>query len=277
MIDVGIASGNGKRASVTDDNALRVFAVDHFGIQANSFGKVVLGGGTAGLANAVRFTAYNEQAVQAQRALVSTSAADAGNGTGARKVRVTYFDEQLHGPFTTEVVMNGVTPVPTPAVNIRFIEKFEVVDVGTGGANAGVITLTVTAAGAGVIGTIATAAGFNNRTYWAHHYITGATKLTIGAMDAGTTNNVSGEAYIAYVNPVRTGSPEVQVFGSLCVGGGSSTNERSISPSFLIVGPARLTMYFIPSANNSNCFASFDWREEFATPEEKLGLIGGPG
>lgn len=278
MVNVGIASGiSGKQAHVTEDNALLVSILEPLVIQSNSFGKVVLGGGVQGTLQVIRLTPYFEQPVQDRRALKSTSANDSGAGTGARRVRITYFDALMHGPLTTEVIMNGVTAVPTSVTDIRFVEKIEVIEVGSGLTNSGTITLTVTSAGAGIIGSITVGTGFDLRTYWAHHYIGPDKKLVIGAIDAGTTSGVNAEAFLEYTNPLRIGSPEVQIFGSLCVGGGNASTVRPISPTFLVVGPARLTMYVIPAGNTSNYFASFDWKEEFAATEDKLGLIGGPG
>jgi hypothetical protein len=278
MVNVGVASGiSGKQAHVTDDNALLVSVFEPVVVQSNSFGKIQLGGGTQGTVNAIRLTPYFEQPDQAQRALKSTSANDSGTGTGARRVRITYFDALMHGPLVTDVIMNGLNPAPTSVMDMRFIEKMEVIEVGSGGTNSGPITLTVTAAGTGVIGSISVGTAFDIRTYWAHHYIANNTKLTIGVIDAGTTSGVNAEAFMEYVNPLKSGSPEEQIFGSLCVGGGNSSTVRPVAPAFLVVGPARLTMYVIPAGNTSNYFASFDWKEEPITTQESIGLIGGAG
>ena len=114
-------------------------------------------------------SAYTEQSSNAQRSLVSSDATDASASTGARTVRITYYDASMVGPFTETVTMNGTTPVNTVATDICFIEKLEVVTAGSNGGNAGTISLMSATAGGGV--TVGTIVVGDNETNWCHHYV----------------------------------------------------------------------------------------------------------
>lgn len=74
-----------------------------------------------------------------QMSVVSTSAADAAAGTGIRTVELHYLDANLDSQAEI-VTLNGVTPVLTVATNIRFIQCFHAVTVGSGLKAAGIIT-----------------------------------------------------------------------------------------------------------------------------------------
>lgn len=73
-----------------------------------------------------------------QMEAVSTSEDDALGGTGAQKLKITYFTEDPWELFTEIVEMDGTTPVNTDATDIYRLHKVEVV---LGGPAAGVITL----------------------------------------------------------------------------------------------------------------------------------------
>lgn len=76
-----------------------------------------------------------------QMAVVSTSANDTLAGTGARRLKIEYLDENSTMQF--EVVnLNGLTPVLTTATNIAFINNIFVVEPGSvSGAANGIITV----------------------------------------------------------------------------------------------------------------------------------------
>lgn len=84
--------------------------------------------------------AYTLLTVAAVHALVSSSAADTAAGTGARTVLVTGLNSS-YNEITETVTLNGVTPVNTVNSYI-FVSSLRVVTVGSGGANAGIITAT---------------------------------------------------------------------------------------------------------------------------------------
>ena len=66
---------------------------------------------------------------------VSSAAADAAAGTGARTVKVTGLDANW-AVITETVILNGVTPVPMTNQFLR-VQFMEVLTVGSGGVNAG--------------------------------------------------------------------------------------------------------------------------------------------
>jgi hypothetical protein len=97
----------------------------------------------------VRATTLTEQTTNAQRSVVSANANDTSAGTGARTVRIKYLDQNLNGPYTETITLNGVTPVNTVNTNICYIESFEVLTAGSGGVNAGIISLKAATGGGG--------------------------------------------------------------------------------------------------------------------------------
>jgi hypothetical protein len=163
--------------------------------------------GTAAVtAVAVRATAYAPQGANAQRSLKSSSANDAAAGSGARVIRVTYLNASfaLH---TEDVTLNGTNAVNTAGADWAFIERMEVISVGTqGGGNVGTISLYTQTGGSGSVwGSIAVG---DNMTYWAHHYVpAGKTCRLLGfsggaTVVAGTTTcNRSG-------NPLTVTEPQ---------------------------------------------------------------------
>jgi len=230
-----------------------------------AFGKIALGGGTSGQEYPVRQTPYVEPTAEAQRSLVSSSAADSAAGTGARQVEITYVNGAMTGQFTETVTLNGLTPVNTVATNIRFIQKMKVVSVGSGGQNAGTISLYTGLAGAGtVIGTIGVGVGRNNQTYWAHHYVLDGETAVIVTFNAGVAGggSVDAEAFISAKNPLVATSPQLQITDSITVEPSAATTPRVVPNTVDIVGPALMVMEIIPAGNNGSYYASFDFWED---------------
>lgn len=93
-----------------------------------------------------------------QMQVVSTSANDTAAGTGARIVHIHYLDNN-YAVQTTQVTLNGITPVNTTPTNILRINGFHVISVGSGGTSAGTISLQAVG-GAVTYGIIL--AGFNH-------------------------------------------------------------------------------------------------------------------
>lgn len=266
MINVAIVGGgHGKQAAVNDDNSLRVSVVPPPQIQSASFGKVVVG--VAGALSLINWSTYNEQTTAALRSINSDNAADAGAGTGAQQVKITYYDTLLQGPFTETVVMNGLTLVTTTNNNIAYVEKMEVVRVGSGQTNAGNITLHITAGGVGTIGTITTGLGRDLRTYWAQHYIPSGRKLVLGSVTIGTNGTLSGESFLTFDNPVINGVPDIQFAGSLIPGTNSIT--QVLVPQVVIFGPGRIRMWIIPVQKDQTWFGSFEWAEQDIQPGDR--------
>lgn len=227
---------------------------------------VSLGGSTANTLQVMRATAYTEPASAAQRSMASASANDAAAGTGARTVRLTYFDGTGAGPFTEIVTLNGTTPVNTVATNIRFIESLVVLTVGSGGANAGIITLFgSTAGGGGTVGTIGvgnivTAIG-DLRTLWCHHYSPINTKVefsTVVASIQSGGSGTNGRFFIRVSLPLTANSADVPV-GDVLLLVGFASRSFDFHPN--VTGFCRTTGYCVPGVNNATVTLAFDWQE----------------
>jgi hypothetical protein len=136
-------------AVASDQAPIPVTFTQALGRTGISSGGVVLGGSTANTLQVMRATTYTEPTSAAQRSLASASANDAAAGTGGRTVKITYYDGAGAGPLTETVTLNGTSAVNTVATNIQFIEKMEVVTVGSLGANAAAITLYGSTGGGG--------------------------------------------------------------------------------------------------------------------------------
>lgn len=109
--------------------------------------------------------AYVEQSAQAQRSVLSTSNQDKPTGTGAGMVRITYLNS-AYELKTEDVTLDGTKDVNTVATDIRFIEKFQVIQ---GSTAAGAIKLMTETDGGG-----SEFCGIGAYTYDAflcHHYV----------------------------------------------------------------------------------------------------------
>lgn len=218
--------------------------------------------GTAAITTvAVRATSYIADTAATQRSVVSSSANDTSAGTGARTVKITYYDNSVNGPFTETVTMNGTTPVNTVNTNIRFIEKMEVMTVGSTGANAGTISLKQNTGGGGsTLGSIAIS---DNQTYWAHHYVATGKTAHIYAVRAGSsiTNGI--------VNVIATGDPTATNLPSRNISNGIRMGSANQVVSFYewvaplsVVGPNFVFINTKPDAvTASTIYASFDYSE----------------
>jgi hypothetical protein len=224
-----------------------------------SFGQVSTSATTAN--QVVRNTVYTEQTTNAQRSIASANANDSSAGTGARTVRITYLDQTGAGPFTETVTMNGVTYVNTVATNICFIEKIEVMSVGSTGSNVGILTLKAATAGGGA--TIGTVTATANRTFWAHHYVPTGKTTYVSGVSVGNASTVvgSGAFFILQArNPTVSTSPLTQVSDTVRLYGQSSTNTRAYLSPIQIPGPAIVAAYVTPQAATALVqYASFDY------------------
>jgi len=201
----------------------------------------------------VRATAYVEPAAAAQLEVVSSNANDSAAGTGTRKVRITYYDGNCNGPFTTDVTMNGVTAVPTVPTNLRFIESICTLTVGSNGTNVGTITLRGLGGGA-LVGTIAASDG---RTYWGQHYV--ATGRVCQILDLnGAFTLAKGSLFLRSIDVMTIDAFELQITPQMRLtpgGTGAAANPAPFYPTLVfpfgglfVVGPARVTAYVDPDA-----------------------------
>jgi hypothetical protein len=227
---------------------------------------LTFGGGTANTLQVMRATAYTEPTAAAQRSIASASVNDTAAGTGARTVRLVYFDGTGAGPFTEDLTLNGTTPVNTVATNIRFIENIFVITVGSGLTNAGVITLYgAIAGGGGVVGTIGTGnivTGLGDlRTLWAHHYSPINTKVEFSTVVASIQSGGSGtygRFFLRISLPLTANSADVPI-GDVILAQGFVTRSFDFHPN--IFGFVRSTGYCVPGVNNATASLAFDWQE----------------
>lgn len=209
----------------------------------------------------VRNSTYVEQVTNAQRSLLSASANDTSAGTGARTVRITYYDATYAGPFTDTITLNGVTPVNTNNSNLCYIEKMEVLTVGSGGSNAGSIALRAATAGGGTtIGSIGTS---DNQTFWCHHYVPSGKTCSITSVSVchnGTTVG-SGGLFVVKAQTLNvSNSVDSQVTDFIRLYGQSSITPRVYGTAVRVTGPARITMYVTPETGSSTFYRSaFDF------------------
>jgi hypothetical protein len=216
---------------------------------------------------AVRNTTYTEQTANAQRSIVSTSANDAAAGTGARTVRIIYYTAAFLGPYTEILTMNGLTPVNTVNTDICYIEKMEILTVGSNNFAVGTINLKAAAAGAGAtIGSITAGAAGDNTTFWAHHYVATGRFCFITGMSAAHTGNTttSGGLFVLKIKQLGiTNAAENQVADFLRSYGQSSTTQRNYGTPIKIFGPARIVMYVSPEAATANTMrGAFDFYDQ---------------
>lgn len=210
---------------------------------------------------AIRNTAYIEQTVNAQRSLVSNNAADTAAGAGARSVRITYYDQNMMGPYTETVTLNGTTPVNTVNTNICFVESMRVLTVGTaGGANQGIISLKAAVAGGGT--TIGSIAVGDNKTFWTHHYVAPGRTCSITGFLLGIKGSDVCNGFLRAVNPLSADSAEIQVSDTVRTPN-SGQAFRSYETPVQVAGPARVTGYVISDGAGPRTFyGSFDFYEE---------------
>lgn len=206
-------------------------------------------------------TTYTEQTTNAQRSVKSASANDVNlTGTGAWQIIITYYDQNLNGPFTETVNLNGLTAVNTVNTNICFIENIMVITAGSTNQNAGIITLFTTTGGGGTA--IVTVAAGANQTFMAHHYIASGKTLNINAIVVGAKSTIAGGILGKFLNPTQASSAEVQVTETLRTANNVSTPRNYGSP-IQISGPGRFRLYVTPDANTASTFhGSFDYYEQ---------------
>lgn len=209
---------------------------------------------------AIRATTYTEQAANAQRSIVSSSASDAAAGTGARTVRITYYTVTMTGPFTETITMNGTTPVNTVSTTICFIEKIEVLTVGSNSSNVGTLALHAAAAGAGA--TIWSVAIGDNQTYGAHHYVATGLTCFITGFSLGIKGADTTGGFLRAIDPTVVNTTERQISDFLRT---PTSGEffRNYGTPIQVAGPARITAYVAPDSTSSRTYySSFDFYDQ---------------
>jgi hypothetical protein len=267
-IQTGGTDGTDARAFMTDTLGVGVVANIAWAatigrisgsIAGHRFGFDSIGGNLASF----RATAYIEQTSAARRSVSSTNANDTSAGTGAQQITITYYDNNMNGPITEVLSLNGTTAVNTVNTNIQYIESITVSRVGSNASNLGTISLFAGTGGTGAtIGSIGfglQATGFgDNQTLWAHHYVRPGKTCYILAMSWAVTGISSGGIYIKFINPLTSTNVELQVtpqFGSRYLSG-----DYVFRCPIPCVGPGRVTMY-IESSGGVEVMGSFEFME----------------
>lgn len=206
---------------------------------------------------------YNEQSANGQRSLKSSSANDTAAGTGARRVKVTYFaidsSGVVTGPFSEIVTMNGTTAVPLVATNVCFIERMDAVSVGSNNNAAGDITLYANNDGTGTA--IAVLAASDNQTFLGHHYVaTGARCKILDVQVQG------GDAAASLIFVKRQALPAANQPDAVLLGPYSTSASLPVAaptPGTMIAGPCRVRLIVIPPNNNAQTtVGSFGYVDE---------------
>lgn len=255
-------SGNYVNVAV-DDSGRLVVAPPSATATSKGFsnGEIVLASTTI---TAIRSTTYTEPSSGAQRSMASSSAADTSAGTGARTVRITYYTLSagtVAGPFTETITLNGTGNVNTVATNICYIEKLEVLTVGSGGVNAGTISLFGATGGGG--GTVWTIAVGINRTLGAHHYVPSGVTALITSFIGGIKGADTSGFIIRKKDPTDANSAEIQISDLLRAPANGSTPLRSYGTPIEVPGPSRITVFAVPDSSSSRTYyGSFDFYEQ---------------
>jgi hypothetical protein len=251
MVGKTSTTGNLSYLKVDENGGLVTTALTGFGADF-AFGDITSASLTQ---KQVRRTTYTEQSANAQRSIASANAADAAAGTGARTVKITYLTATGTGPFTETVTLNGTTYVNTVATDICFIEQMEVMTVGSGGTNAGILTLKEATAGGGA--TIGTINAGDKQTFWAHHYVPAGkvSNITgISVSHSGTTVGSGGVFLVkAQALPIAN-QIEVQVSDFVRLYGQSSTFARAYTSPVKVTGPARIVLFVTPETASSTVY-----------------------
>lgn len=205
-------------------------------------------------------TAYTEPASAAQRSVSSSSASDTSAGTGARTVRITYYDTTMAGPYTETVTLNGTGNVNTVATNIRFVESMQVLTAGSAGNNQGTITLFNSTAGGG--GTMGTIAINDNQTNWCHHYIGVNKSLFLSQVLCGNQGSSAGALTVLRTTPTVSNSTDYVIIPQIRTVVGETVSVDFKSP-ISVTGPARIILQIKQDASSgtNNWFAGFSYQE----------------
>lgn len=185
--------------------------------------------------------------------LTSSSANDSGSGTGAQKIRVTYYLQSGSGPFTFDATMNGATGVGTPALS--YIEKLEVIQVGSGGTTSGTIFMSIFSP----LTNVTSMNPGETETFFCHHfvplgktsYITG---ITISHTGIATGNG--GLFNLKKQSLPLSSHPLTNALGTIHLTGTNGTINVIFPTPVAIVGPAYFIGYVTPDATTTNTYFS---------------------
>lgn len=188
----------------------------------------------------IRPSSYVEPGSNGQRSFDSSSADDAAAGIGARTIRVEYFNEDLEGPFTEDVTLNGTNAVNMVATDVAFVQRIDVLTAGAQKGNVGTIRMHAsTGASGGVVGQIE--AG-DNETNWCHYYVPVQRRALLTDFVASIKGLCGGQLHIRKGTPLTADSVEHTIAPVILIPPGGPTHYAPRTP-IAVVGPARIIMY----------------------------------
>jgi hypothetical protein len=207
---------------------------------------------------AVMATTYTAPGSNGQRSFVSSNANDTLAGTGAQKLTLTYLTAAF--ALKSEVIsLNGATPVNTTNTDIAYVENFGTSQMGSGGINAGIITMTTGTNGTGT--TIGTIAVGDISTRWCHHYIPAGTTCMIKEFSAGATAGIGAVANLIQVPSVSVAGAPTDQIGEPIVHAGA-TVRFEYDPAVVFAGPNLIYLNVQPSASTaSTTYGSFRYAQ----------------
>jgi hypothetical protein len=176
-----------------------------------------------------------------------------------RTARITWMNVTGATVGTEDVTLNGTTPVNLVTATKCFIEKIEGLTYGSGGVNAGVISLFTGAGGGGTL--VGTIAAGNNRTFWAHHYVQTGKTCNVTSVFHGNSATVSGGTSLAVLRKKAIGANtgEVQCSDFIRIAGAVNSLPRNYGSVVQVEGPSRIVMYVTTSAAATTIYSgSFD-------------------
>lgn len=208
---------------------------------------------------AVRASLFTEQTWPCRRSFSSTDGTDNASGSGARQIRLTYYDGQMNGPYVEDLYLSGTTTVNTVNTNIQFVEHIRCTLVGANGGNAGNVNMFATSSGAG--GLIAQIPAGDGKTYYAHHYVRPGDIFSLRRLFINTSV-CAGNVSVRNINPFVTGAFEDQVGTTFRALPGGAGSQFDFDGDMQVVGPARVTVYTKPDAATATTwFINFAWEE----------------
>lgn len=211
---------------------------------------------------ALRATTFAEVIGSSRRSISSDQAVDFLSGSGAQKVMITYYDGSMSGPFYETLSLSGTTVVQTVSTNICFVERMDIISVGSQLGNVGNVKLFSASNGVGLV--MAQIAASDNQTYYAHHYVASNKTARLSGITGFMKGPNGGNISIRIANPLSSSVPEKTVAEILRLAPGI-TEQISPNVPTAIIGPARILLYAqaLGSAGLIDWTAGFNLYEVF--------------
>jgi hypothetical protein len=206
---------------------------------------------------------YTEQSVNRQCSIRSSSVNDTAAGTGARTMKLTYYDVTGEGPFTETVTLAGTTWVNFTNSNICFIEKLRCITQGSSDdivvMNIGTITLNNAINGTG--STIITIPAADGETFMAQHHVPPGITCYVTRIGASrAVGNIEGRLWV-YTTKIPVANQSPTLFCDVML------VDQNVSVKFdvpmPVVGPAKIACWIAPTANQATYYyTAIEYYEE---------------